>query len=471
MDAGASVMAFFALPQIIKGIIIYGKDFWDYTDDNKVFRVELDMLHLIITPLASLVERKLKRNPHDAFVKSIEASGLFHDSQLLKNTLDKIDRALKVSGGDGVLKGRMAAMWKRSLWAFCKKQEILEFLARAHRLLEAGQFALSGDLSDTIDVMARDLDDYHKVLVDKFEELKTDFQELKESNQNVHSELRDIGVNISAAHAGVNELMYIQHCISRNQIEFQTNARDSVQRLEEGMARDRLYDDDYRLFRKGDIHLRALRRQISVSPEGVVSAFDAQVDGQAAIVRFYRSHRDLHTVVNALKSLRDHRILHQLWGYSHPGSSENFAVLHAPSVQSSALAYLRHLPPLDRFKEILRISLEVVDANQYFSGAQVLLKYGRELGNLLIDNRGVPKLDCHDSRYYTDPLNPNFHIKKLAAILNFFCENGQQISTIADSVFLPACNMAAYRTFRDESEHDPPSLVQGHPGEALPQHQ
>jgi hypothetical protein len=146
MDAGASVMAFLALPQIIKGIVIYGKDLWDYTEENQAFKVELDMLRLIITPLASLVERKLKRNPHDAFVKSIEASGLFHDSQLLKDTLDKIDRALKVSGGDGMLKGRVTAVWKRSLWSFFKKQEMLQFLARAHRLLEAGQFALSGDL-------------------------------------------------------------------------------------------------------------------------------------------------------------------------------------------------------------------------------------------------------------------------------------------------------------------------------------
>ncbi|KAJ7799627.1 hypothetical protein B0H14DRAFT_3491448 [Mycena olivaceomarginata] len=240
MDAGASVLAFCALPQIIKGIVIYGKDLWDYTDENKAFRVELNMLHLIITPLASLVERKLKRNPNDAFVKSIEASGLFHDSQLLKNTLDEIDRALKVSGGDGMLKGRVAAVWKRSLWAFFKKTEMLEFLARAHRLLEACQFALSGDLSDTIDVMAKDLDDYHRALVDKFEELKTDFQELKESNQNVHSELRDIGVNIRAANHGLNELT----SIARNQIEFQTNAGNGVRKLEESMTRDQLYDDD-----------------------------------------------------------------------------------------------------------------------------------------------------------------------------------------------------------------------------------
>jgi hypothetical protein len=47
----------------------------------------------------------------------------------------------------------------------------------------------------------------------------------------------------------------------------------------------------YRLFRKGDIHLRSLRRQISVSREGEVSAFDAEIEGQTVIVRFYRSHQ------------------------------------------------------------------------------------------------------------------------------------------------------------------------------------
>ncbi|KAJ7893238.1 hypothetical protein B0H13DRAFT_1886383 [Mycena leptocephala] len=329
----------------------------------------------------------------------------------------------------------MAGVWKRSLWTFFGKQEML--LARARQLLEASQFALSGDLSsplisDTIDTMAKDLDDYRGVLADKFEELKKNFQELKKSSQDVHYELRgistslvplgDISVNVRAAHDGVKELTSIQRSIARDQIRIQTNAGNTVRKIEESMTQDRRYDGD--VF-TASLHERetsifdpsGICHQVSVTPEGVVSAFDAEVHGQLAVVHYYRSRRELHTMVNPLKPLRQ----------ACPRSSRS------PLAQNAL-----------RCKATLASSINFGDIRT--PEALKILRCCTVHPSLLIDNWGVPKLDCQDTRHYTDPLNPEWYAKKLASIQNFFSENGREFSSIADSVHLPACTVLTQRS-------------------------
>ncbi|KAE9405343.1 hypothetical protein BT96DRAFT_1015751 [Gymnopus androsaceus JB14] len=195
MDAGASVLAYFAIAQLIKAIVTYGRDMLEYSKERELFLGELEALAEILSRLKLLVESKSHSSPLDPWIEALQKLDLFQDNAVLGQTLQDIALKLGVPDSDiytlmvtrstpsatpsdrslrrKVFSGarKIKAM---SIWALIGKSDMVDLLARVQRMCQMAQIALSAysaeQLAKMSETVHQHLDLYQQRISAKLDE-------------------------------------------------------------------------------------------------------------------------------------------------------------------------------------------------------------------------------------------------------------------------------------------------------------
>ncbi|KAF9056902.1 hypothetical protein BDP27DRAFT_1433254 [Rhodocollybia butyracea] len=204
METGATVLAYFAIGQLVKAIVDYGRDMLEYSKERELFLGELEPLGEILSRLELLVESKSQSVPPDPWIEALQKLDLFKDNATLGHTLrdiaskldipkDKIyTRATKNIGApqavelltpsgthsDGSLTRKVVSgahkIKVRSIWALIGKSDMIDLLARVQRMCQMAQIALSAysaeQLTKMSETVEQRLDLYQQQISAKLDE-------------------------------------------------------------------------------------------------------------------------------------------------------------------------------------------------------------------------------------------------------------------------------------------------------------